>query len=233
MERTKGWAQGVLYWGRVMVIGIVFGFGLQFAAAWTNPTLPAPDGNVAGPVNLSAFAQYKVGAIGFGGLVKAYLGIDANGQRITNVATPIAGTDAVNKDYVNAAAGGGGGGATGGTPFVIVASRHDGGFSKADYDKIVSFLERGGLVYGFGCITGTAGSHRTGFGWFGSESVLTPFQVQLDSPAVGSHNYSIQYQSVGGVKFTCIDFQDPAEHDHCNGASRCSHWSIYGIPFGS
>lgn len=108
MEYKKSWLRSTLYWGKIGVIGIVLGFGLQFASAWTNPTLPAPGGNVAGPVNLSAFAQYKTGAIGFGGLVKGFLGFDANGQRITSVATPVDGTDAVNKDYVTAAQGGGG-----------------------------------------------------------------------------------------------------------------------------
>ena len=103
------------YWLGVAVIGIAFGVSLQFAHAWTNPTQAPPGGNVAGPVTTSAFAQYKEGALGIGGLLKAYLGIDVGaydasgtliGQnRITNVATPIDGKDAVNKDYVDAAVG--------------------------------------------------------------------------------------------------------------------------------
>ncbi|MDD5084094.1 MAG: hypothetical protein PHT88_04190 [Candidatus Moranbacteria bacterium] len=119
MEEKKSVLKGVMYWARVVTLGIIFGLGLQFASAWTNPTAPAPGGNIGGPINTSAFAQYKSGALGIGGLLKAYTGIDTGkydgsgnlvGQnKITNVGTPVNGTDAVNKDYVDAASGSGGG----------------------------------------------------------------------------------------------------------------------------
>lgn len=220
MERTKGWAQGVLYWGRVMVIGVVFGFGLQFASAWTNPTLPAPDGNVAGPVNLSAFAQYKVGAIGFGGLVKAYLGIDANGQRITNVATPIAGTDAVNKDYVNAASGSGGG-ATGGTPHVIVAMNPNSQrFSSADLDKVRSFRDAGGLLTTLLCHHRGSSPTNSMFGRLDpSATTQIASQTILDSDELSNGG--------GGV----CTLRDGANNCIAGGGPCDGGWFLYGIPF--
>lgn len=221
MERTKGWAQGVLYWGRVMVIGVVFGFGLQFASAWTNPTLPAPDGNVAGPVNLSAFAQYKVGAIGFGGLVKAYLGIDANGQRITNVATPIAGTDAVNKDYVNAASGSGGG-ATGGTPHVIVAMNPNSQrFSQADLDKVRSFRDAGGLLTALICYRGPNPISSV----FGKLIVDLSTTAQIVSMTL---LYSDELSNGGGAVCSLRS----GENNCIAGGGPCDGgWFLYGIPF--
>ncbi len=61
-------------------------------------------------------SQVKKGALGIGGLLKAYLGINANSQRITNVAAPTESSDAATKAYVDAAGGGGssGGGISGG-----------------------------------------------------------------------------------------------------------------------
>jgi len=106
MNKKIGVPQGVMYWARVVTLGIVVGFGLQFASAWTNPSTTPPLGNVSGPITTSVIAQYKAGAIGFGGLVKAYLGIDANNNRIVNVATPVDGKDAVNKDYIDSNVGG-------------------------------------------------------------------------------------------------------------------------------
>jgi hypothetical protein len=113
MKKSIRVSQGLIYWTRVATLGVVIGVGLQFASAWTNPTAAPPLGNVSGPVTTSAIAQYKAGAIGFGGLVKAYLGIDANNNRIVNVATPVDGKDAVNKDYIDANAGGGPGSTAG------------------------------------------------------------------------------------------------------------------------
>jgi len=67
-------------------------------------------------------SQYKQGALGIGGLLKAYLGIHAGGKRVTNVASPEESTDAATKAYVDSAiarvsgggSGGGGGGGGGG-----------------------------------------------------------------------------------------------------------------------
>ena len=66
------------YWLKVVALGVVLGFGIQFAQAWTNPTAPAPTGNVAGPVNMSALTQVKNGSLGLVGNLVANM-IQVNG----------------------------------------------------------------------------------------------------------------------------------------------------------
>lgn len=51
------------YWMRVGVVGIVLGVSLQFVRAWTEPTLPAPSGNISGPINVSTIGQSKAGGL--------------------------------------------------------------------------------------------------------------------------------------------------------------------------
>jgi hypothetical protein len=53
-----------LYWGKVVVLGIIVGVGIQFAEAWTNPSVSAPGGNVAGPINTGVFDQVKNASLG-------------------------------------------------------------------------------------------------------------------------------------------------------------------------
>ncbi len=58
-------------------------------------------------------SQYKKGALGIGGILKTYLGINANNQRITDLASPENSSDAATKAYVDnaiARIGGGDGG---------------------------------------------------------------------------------------------------------------------------
>jgi len=105
--------QSIRYWMGVAVIGVVVGVSLQFAQAWTNPTVAPPNGNVGGPINTSGFTQFKSGALGIGQLLTAFRGIDVGkydaagnliGQnKITNVETPTDPNDAVNKAYVDGA----------------------------------------------------------------------------------------------------------------------------------
>ena len=52
------------YWAGVIVFGTIVGFALQFAKAWTEPTAPAPGGNVEAPINISPISQTKIGGIG-------------------------------------------------------------------------------------------------------------------------------------------------------------------------
>lgn len=52
------------YWMKVMSVGLVVGLSIQFVQAWTNPTLPAPNGNVAGPINVGIFNQIKNAGLG-------------------------------------------------------------------------------------------------------------------------------------------------------------------------
>lgn len=47
------------HWLKVIVIGVVFGFALQFVRAWTEPTAAPPNGNVGAPINTSGNVQEK------------------------------------------------------------------------------------------------------------------------------------------------------------------------------
>lgn len=93
---------------KIVVLSLVLVLGISYVSAWTAPTGTPPDNNVAAPINTSLVTQVKAGALGVSGYFTAYSGMSANGKLINNVATPIAGTDAVNKDYVDAQTSGGG-----------------------------------------------------------------------------------------------------------------------------
>jgi len=84
-------------------------FQLQLAFGWTNPLSNPPTGGGA------LFVDSTTGNVGIGiGSASSSLTvqgeISATGNRIRNVATPVNGDDAVNKDYVLAQTGGGAGG---------------------------------------------------------------------------------------------------------------------------
>lgn len=53
----------VVQWGKVIVLGVVLGLGIQFVSAWTNPTVAPPGGNVAGPLTTGVVAQERLGAL--------------------------------------------------------------------------------------------------------------------------------------------------------------------------
>ena len=55
------------YWLKVVALGVVLGFGIQFAQAWTNPSAPAPTGNLAGPINTGIIDQVKNAGLGLVG----------------------------------------------------------------------------------------------------------------------------------------------------------------------
>lgn len=63
-------------------------------------------------VTTGSESQYKSGALGIGGLLKAYAGISASGARITDVASPISASDVATKAYVDAANTTSGGGSS-------------------------------------------------------------------------------------------------------------------------
>ena len=127
------------YWFGVAFIGIVFGIGLQFvSAAWTEPTVAPPGGNIAGPINIGSIGQWKEAALaintgwdtngdgtpdtvatngllipnGFVGIgtiaPSAELEINGKGKSQSTVAGD-AGNTLVTKDYVDALGTGGGG----------------------------------------------------------------------------------------------------------------------------
>lgn len=93
---------------KIVGLALILAVGMSYAFAWTAPTATPPANNVSAPINTSVNAQLKNGPLGVNGYFTAYSGMSANNNLIKEVATPIDGTDAVNKDYVDAAAGGGG-----------------------------------------------------------------------------------------------------------------------------
>lgn len=68
-QMKKSLVQKLSYWSGVIVIGVLVGLSLQLArAAWSEPTAPAPGGNVEAPLNISAIDQTKSGSLQLNGL---------------------------------------------------------------------------------------------------------------------------------------------------------------------
>lgn len=51
----------LVYWLKVVSLGMILGLSIQFAEAWTNPTQTAPNGNIAGPLTTGSISQTKAG----------------------------------------------------------------------------------------------------------------------------------------------------------------------------
>jgi len=119
------------------VLALIFSLN-YLVMAWTEPDTLPPTPNVPAPINVGTSTQFKSGSLGIGGVFTVYGGsgtsalvvtsnlvnigktgmpvnlsvnglINANGNKITRVATPIDGEDAANKDYVDALTCQGGG----------------------------------------------------------------------------------------------------------------------------
>lgn len=66
MKKKKATKEKRLYhkltfWLGVLVLGTIVGVSIQFTRAWVEPSLNAPDGNIAAPINTGASEQTKVG----------------------------------------------------------------------------------------------------------------------------------------------------------------------------
>lgn len=113
---------------RIIILSVILSTAIGYSfAAWTPPTGAPPASNTPPPVNVGTAVQTKLGALNIEGWFTAGAGVftsqvgigkipadtlDVNGSATVNgnihgVSTPVAGTDAVNKDYVDAATGGG------------------------------------------------------------------------------------------------------------------------------
>lgn len=94
-------AEKSVYWLKVISLGLILGVGIQFAKAWTPPTLPPPGGTISGPLTNGIAPQYKTGMLGInstitpvnalevGGGGNAYIGgsINATSGTVTGVLT--------------------------------------------------------------------------------------------------------------------------------------------------
>jgi len=87
--------QKITYWTSVSVVGVILGITLQFAKAWTEPTLTAPNGNVGAPINTGANSQRKVN-----GTLQVDNSIVA-GINSTTKATPVPNGVAAGNMYAN------------------------------------------------------------------------------------------------------------------------------------
>ena len=75
MKNLRHLATRSTYWLKVVSLGLILGLGIQFAQAWTNPTLTAPGGNVSGPITTGAGSQTKAsGDISLSGVGSLYAG---------------------------------------------------------------------------------------------------------------------------------------------------------------
>lgn len=115
----------VVYWTKVIVLGVILGTGLQFAQAWTEPAAAPPGGNVPGPLTVGPEGQQKEGnlilntnGIAQNGLLVLYgeVGIGTinpraklhvNGKiRSTSTQDTDSGDTVVTKNYVDSQSGG-------------------------------------------------------------------------------------------------------------------------------
>ena len=70
MRKIKKIFENAVWWSGVVMVGLLLGVSLQFVRAWTEPTLPPPQGNVGAPINTGGQYQYKTGILGLiGGLI--------------------------------------------------------------------------------------------------------------------------------------------------------------------
>lgn len=75
-EKEKKIYHSLTIWLAVVVLGTIIGISIQFSRAWVEPSLNAPDGNIAAPINTGATEQTKVGKAG----QKADICVDAYGN---------------------------------------------------------------------------------------------------------------------------------------------------------
>lgn len=63
MDKKSQTIKRSVYYFKIIALGVILGVSIQFAEAWTNPSAPAPAGNLAGPINTGVGAQVKQGAL--------------------------------------------------------------------------------------------------------------------------------------------------------------------------
>jgi len=62
-QKAKKIHHRLTFWLGVLVLGMLVGASIQFGRAWVEPSLNAPDGNIAAPINTGATKQVKQGDI--------------------------------------------------------------------------------------------------------------------------------------------------------------------------
>src|SRR3989344_1601581 len=217
------------YWCGVAFIGIVFGIGLQFvSAAWTEPTIAPPGGNIAGPINIGSIGQWKEAALaintgwdtngdgtpdtvatngllipnGFVGIgtiaPSAELEINGKGKSQSTVAGD-AGNTLVTKDYVDALGTGGSG-----------PRRNFSGLSLKQVTKVGGNATCGNAsLYGV-CFKEILDTCAGAVGCF-DQTVAIPSNMNVDSPArvinvpSGVQAIEIEFINAGGSNINPSD----------------------------
>lgn len=67
--------QKIGYWSGVVAVSAVLAMTLHYVGAWVEPSTTPPSSNVGAPINTGSSGQYKAGALGVGGVLKAYGGL--------------------------------------------------------------------------------------------------------------------------------------------------------------
>ncbi|HEY4499233.1 MAG TPA: hypothetical protein VJH94_04200 [Candidatus Paceibacterota bacterium] len=62
----KTLAHQALDTGKIIALALALSIGVSYLFAWTGPTAPPPEGNVAAPVNVGSNAQAKLGGLSLG-----------------------------------------------------------------------------------------------------------------------------------------------------------------------
>lgn len=94
--------ENILNYIKIGSLAVIISVGLSYALAWTGPTLPPPEGNVAAPINASASSQNKTGKLGLG-----YTGVGTDVADFVNYvldvkgATKTVGLTATGNTYLN------------------------------------------------------------------------------------------------------------------------------------
>lgn len=158
-------------------------------------------------VTTGSESQYKKGALGIGGLLKAYLGINANDQRITNVASPVNSSDAATKAYVDAQGGGNGGGGSGGgggcTP--SGACRYGGIRTDAASFGAITMREGTGCKE---CHPESSGNKDTNCPWFNSCADITASGYRCITSEVTGGESSGERTSATSIGFMCTCYKN-------------------------
>ncbi len=61
--KAKKLHQRLTFWLGIVVLGSLIGLAVQFTRAWVEPAAPAPDGNIAAPINTGSVEQTKNGTV--------------------------------------------------------------------------------------------------------------------------------------------------------------------------
>ena len=93
--------QKIGYWSGVVAVSAVLAMTLHYVGAWVEPSTTPPSSNVGAPINTGSSGQYKAGALGVGGVLKAYGNVVIGSALSPNNAKGAEGYLTVKDVYIN------------------------------------------------------------------------------------------------------------------------------------